>query len=251
MKLLTQERYQSILSIINERNAVTVAELADMLAISESTVRRDLTALDELGKLKKVFGGATSLTKPEGMLEDSVSPRENLKKEEKTEIARYAAKTINNADFVYIDSGTTTSRLIDFIENDKATYVTNGILHARKLILKGLNAYVLGGKLRQSTEAVVGAEGIAGLKNFNFSKAFLGTNGIDIDAGFTTPDVEEAMMKESAVRHSYIAFVLADHSKFRRVFSVTFSQLKKCCIITDSLPDQRFAKETVIKEVTK
>ena len=70
-------------------------------------------------------------------------------------------------------------------------------------------------------------------------------------AGFTTPDVEEAMMKESAVRHSYIAFVLADHSKFRRVFSVTFSQLKKCCIITDSLPDQRFAKETVIKEVTK
>ena len=77
------------------------------------------------------------------------------------------------------------------------------------------------------------------------------TNGIDIDAGFTTPDVEEAMMKESAVRHSYIAFVLADHSKFRRVFSVTFSQLKKCCIITDSLPDQRFAKETVIKEVTK
>ena len=85
MKLLTQERYQSILSIINERNAVTVAELADMLAISESTVRRDLTALDELGKLKKVFGGATSLTKPEGMLEDSVSLRENLMKEEKTD----------------------------------------------------------------------------------------------------------------------------------------------------------------------
>lgn len=51
--MLTQERYQSILSMVNEKSAVTVAELAEMLGISESTVRRDLTALDELGKLKK------------------------------------------------------------------------------------------------------------------------------------------------------------------------------------------------------
>lgn len=249
--MLTQERYQSILSIVNEKNAVTVSELAAMLEISESTVRRDLTALDELGKLKKVFGGATAVSKNEGVFEYSVSQRENLMFNEKTEIARYAAKTVNNTDFVFIDSGTTTSRLIDFLENDKATYVTNGILHARKLIQKGLNAYVIGGKLKQATEAIVGAEGVANLKNFNFSKAFMGTNGIDIAAGFTTPDIEEATLKEAAVKHSYMAFVLADHTKFRRVFSVTFSDLKQCCIITDSMPDSRFAKETVIKEVLK
>ena len=249
--MLTQERYQSILSIVTDKNAVTVAELAELLGISESTVRRDLTALDELGKLKKVFGGATAITRLEGVFEDTVSARETLMREEKTEIARYSAKMINNADFVFIDSGTTTARLIDFIENDKATYVTNGIVHARKLIQKGLNAYVIGGKVKAATEAVVGAEGIANLKNFNFSKAFMGTNGIDIEAGFTTPDIEEAIMKEAAVERSYMAFVLADHTKFRRVFSVTFSQLKKCCIITDSMPDNRYAKETVIKEVMK
>ncbi len=249
--MLTQERYQSILSIVNEKNAVTVAELAALLEISESTVRRDLTALDELGKLKKVFGGATAITKPEGVFEDSVSMRETMMSTEKTEIARYAAQTVNNTDFVFIDSGTTTSRLIDFLENDRATYVTNGILHARKLIQKGFNAYVIGGKLKQATEAIVGAEGVANLKNFNFSKAFMGTNGIDISAGFTTPDIEEATLKEAAVKHSYMAFVLADHTKFRRVFSVTFSALKQCCIITDSMPDGRFAKETVIKEVLK
>ena len=152
---------------------------------------------------------------------------------------------------MFIDSGTTTSRLIDFIENNQATYVTNGIVHARKLVQKGLNAYLIGGKVKAATEAVVGAEGIANLKNFNFSKAFMGTNGIDVAAGFTTPDIEEAMMKEAAVKTAYMAFVLADHSKFRRVFSVTFSQLKTCCIITDSVPDNRYAKETVIKEVIK
>ena len=237
--------------MVNEKNAVTVSELAELLGISESTVRRDLTALDELGKLKKVFGGATSITKLEGVYEDNVSLRENLMSEEKTEIARYSAKLINNSDFVFIDSGTTTSRLIDFIDNNKATYVTNGIVHARKLVQKGLNAYLIGGKVKAATEAVIGAEGIANLKNFNFSKAFMGANGIDITAGFTTPEIEEAMMKEAAVNRSYMAFVLADHTTFRRVFSVTFSQLKKCCIITDSMPDNRYAKETVIKEVMK
>lgn len=249
--MLTQERYQSILSMVNDKGAVTVSELADMLGISESTVRRDLTALDELGKLNKVFGGATALSQLEGVYEDTVSARENLMNEEKTEIARYAASTINNADFVFIDAGTTTSRLIDFIDNAQATYVTNGIVHARKLIQKGLNAYMLGGKVKYATEAAVGAEAIANLSNFNFSKAFMGTNGIDLKAGFTTPDVEEARLKTAAVNHSYMAFVLSDRTKFRRVFSVTFSQLKSCCIITDSLPDGRYAKETVIKEVMK
>lgn len=249
--MLTQERYHSILSIVNDKKAISVAELAKLVGTSESTIRRDLTALDELGKLKKVFGGATSLSKLEGIFEDNVNLRETLMNAEKTEIARYSATLINDSDFVFIDAGTTTSRLIDFIENDKATYITNGIVHARKLIQKGLNAYMIGGKVKPATEAVVGAEGIANLRNFNFSKAFMGTNGIDIAAGFTTPDIEEAMMKEAAVNRSYMPFVLADHTKFRRVFSVTFSKLKKCCIITDAMPDALYMKETVIKEVMK
>ena len=249
--MLTQERYQSILSIINERNAVTVAEISQMLDTSESTIRRDLNALNELGKINKVFGGATAVAQAEGMIEDTVITREKLMSEEKTEIARYCATLINNTDFVYIDAGTTTSRLIDFIENDKATYVTNGIVHARKLIQKGLNAYMVGGKVKPVTEAVVGAEGINNLKNLNFSKAFMGTNGIDLQLGYTTPDIEEAMIKEMAINQSYMAFIIADHTKFRRVFPVTFSPLTKCCIITDALPDTKYAKETIIKEVKK
>lgn len=66
--MLTQERYQTILQILNERNAVTVAELTQILETSESTVRRDLNSLDEMGKLNKVFGGATSIKKPQECL---------------------------------------------------------------------------------------------------------------------------------------------------------------------------------------
>ena len=249
--MLSQERYNLIQNIINERNTVTVAELAEALETSESTIRRDLTALDELGKIKKFFGGATKVKHNEGFFEAAVSTKETLMSEEKTEIARYSATLINDNDFVYIDAGTTTSRLIDFITNDKATFVTNGITHARKLIHKGLNAYIVGGKIKSLTEAIVGAEGIANLRNLNFSKAFMGTNGIDIEAGFTTPDIEEAMMKEAALKHSYTAFVLADRTKFRKVFPVTFSDIDKCCIVTDALPDKSFLSETIIKEVNK
>lgn len=249
--MLNEERYQLIQEIISERNTVTVAELARELKTSESTIRRDLTALDELGKIRKFFGGATAIKQSEGLHEDAVSVKEAVMSEEKTAIAKYAATLINDGDFVYIDAGTTTSRLVDFISNDKATYITNGITHARKLIHKGLNAYIIGGKVKNLTEAIIGAEGLNSLRNFNFTKAFMGVNGIDISCGFTTPDIDEAMIKEAAVKKSYTAFVLADRTKFRRVFPVTFAPLETCCIITDFLADLEFTKKTVIKEVEK
>lgn len=105
--------------------------------------------------------------------------------------------------------------------------------------------------MKPVTEAVVGAQGIASIKSYNFTKAFMGANGIDVDAGFTTPDIEEALIKEAAINKSYMSFVLADHTKFKRVFPVTFSKLKNCCIITDKLTDTIFAEKTVIKEVLK
>ncbi len=248
--MLNQERYELIQDIINNRNTVTVAELAKELNTSESTIRRDLTALDRLGKIKKFFGGATAVKKSEGFFEDKVSVREIQMHKEKTEIAKYAATLINDSDFVYIDAGTTTSRFVDFITNSKAIYLTNGITHGRKLIHRGLNAYIIGGKIKPTTEAIIGAEGISSLKSFNFSKAFLGTNGIDLEAGFSTPDIEEARIKQVVIDKAYTSFVLADNSKFGRVFPVSFSELEKCCIITDVLPDNRYTKETIIKEVS-
>ncbi len=249
--MLNQERYRIIQEFIEEKNTVTVAQLAKLINTSESTIRRDLTTLDKQGKIRKFFGGATKLAQNEGFYEDAVSVRESVMSEEKTEIAKYCAELINDNDFVFIDAGTTTSRLVDFIKNDKATYVTNGITHGRKLIHKGLNTYIIGGKIKPVTEAIVGAEGIANLRNFNFSKAFMGANGVDIKAGYTTPDLEESLIKEAAVKKSYHSFFLVDSTKFNRVFSVSFAEVKQGIIITDKLTDNRFLKETVVKEVMK
>ena len=249
--MLTEERFQRILQILDDRNAVTVAELSRQLNISESTIRRDLNALAEMGKLNKVFGGATALTRSSGIFETDVANRMNTMGEEKTAIAQYAATLIHDDDFVFIDAGTTTARLIDFIENDKATYVTNGIIHAQKLTHKGFATYIIGGRVKPLTEAVVGAGGIKSIEGMNFTKAFMGTNGIDISAGFTTPDIDEARLKEAAVRNSYMTFVLADHTKFRKVCAVTFAPLRVGCIITDECPDNKYSEITIVKEVKK
>lgn len=249
--MLTEERYQLILRILDDRNAVTVAELSQQLNISESTIRRDLNALADMGKLNKVFGGATSLNRSSGIYETNVANRADSMSEEKTAIARYAATLIGDDDFIFIDAGTTTLRLIDFIDNSKATYVTNGIIHGQKLIQKGLEAYIIGGRIKPLTEAVIGTMGVKSLENMNFTKAFMGTNGIHLTAGFTTPDIDEAKLKETAIDHSYRTYVLADHTKFRQVCAVTFAPLKIGSIITDDCPDNKYYEKTIIKEVMK
>ena len=248
--MLTQERYQIILTLLNTQGAVTVTELSERLETSESTIRRDLNALAKAGKLNKVFGGATSITRMSGVDEDLVSSRELTMREEKQRIARYAASLVEDGDFVYIDSGTTTGFLVDHLTNDRATYVTNGVAIAHRLLHCGLTVYLIGGRIKPVTEAIVGAEGVRSLESYRFTKAFMGTNGIDLEAGFTTPDIEEARVKERAVCQSFMTFILADSTKFRRVYPVTFARLSDCCIITEHLPDNRFSEHTAIKEVT-
>ena len=156
--MLTQERYQTILQILSEKNTVTVQELTKLLNTSESTIRRDLTTLDEMGKLNKVFGGATSIHQLSGVYEADVKSREGIMLDEKKAIAIYCAKLINDTDFVYIDAGTTTDILTDYITNKNATYVTNGITHAKNLIRKGLTTYTIGGRIKPATEAIMGAK---------------------------------------------------------------------------------------------
>lgn len=247
--MLSEERFAEILKILQKKKAVTVAELTTLLNTSESTIRRDLNALHEMGKLKKVHGGATLLDRSFAAFEEDVSTKSTMNVEQKERIARYAASTINDEDFVYIDAGTTTEKMIEFLPNTRATFVTNGIVHAKKLISRGLRAFIIGGQLKLSTEAVIGAEAVNNLKKYNFTKCFMGTNGISVEAGFSTPDIEEALIKTEAMNRSFVSFVLADSSKFGMVSSVTYADLSQACIVTDSVPDTKYHDNAVIKEV--
>ena len=238
--MLTEERLQIITDTVNSRSSVTIAELSRILDVSPSTVKRDLNILAEAGKITKVRGGAIALGESFSAIEKNVEEKSAIFTGEKSAIAEYAASLIENGDFVFIDAGTTTEKMIDHLPQRDVSFVTNGFIHAKKLAQRGFRVYITGGEIKASTEAIVGAECVLTLRNYNFTKCFMGTNGISITAGYTTPDVNEARVK---------SYILADHSKFDEISSATFAQLSRAEIITDALTKRKYAEYTVIKEV--
>ena len=247
--MLHEERHEQILAQLKIKHAVKVNTLAKELGASESTIRRDINELDQKGLLKRVFGGAVSLSGNIASEVTDIAERTRLNVEEKDRIAQYAATLISDNDFVFIDAGTTTEKMIDYIENKNVTYVTNGTRHAMKLAQRGFGVFMIGGSIRPTTQAAVGSVAIESIKQYNFTKCFMGANGVDIERGFTTPHISEAAIKAEAIRRSHVSYVLVDHEKFGRVSSVTFAGIEDASIITDRADNPQYRQYTAIKEV--
>lgn len=238
--MLTETRQEEILKLLETKGSVTVQELTEHFQASESTIRRDLTVLDKKGALVKVFGGAVQAEKKINTREEKVSLRMELNRDEKIRIARYAASLLEPDDFVYLDAGTTTGCMIPFLTERSASFVTNAVSHALLLAENGLRVILVGGEVKTSTEAIVGNETYVNLQKYHFTKGFFGTNGVSQHSGFTTPDVNEAMIKECAMKHTRTPYVLCDHSKFRQTCPVSFGEFSSAQVITDCLPDEAY-----------
>ncbi len=246
--MLTENRYSIILEIVNSRGSIKLGELCEALDTSESTIRRDLNILSERGMLIKVHGGAIALDDSFSRYEHDIEKKSGLFIREKAVIAKYAASLIEDGDVVYIDAGTTTEKMIEHIPSKNVTFVTNGFINAKKLAQRGLRVFVPGGEIKPSTEAIIGAECVLSLQQYNFSKCFIGANGISLSAGITTPDKNEAVVKSTVISNSKEVYILADHSKFDQITSVKFAQLSSGKIITDKLSDKKYLSRAMIKE---
>ncbi len=247
--MLTYERRQKILEYIEENGAASVASLSEFLGASESTIRRDLVELSNLGKINKVHGGATATPGEFHNREDTIGVKVNENVEAKTAIAEYAASLINDDDYVFIDAGSTTYLMTTFLSGSKAAFITNGIAHAAELSKSGCRVTVLGGNLKPTTGAITGPVAAASIARYNFSKAFIGVNGATVKQGYTTPDPNEAAIKAAAIDRSFVSYVLADSTKFGKVAAVTVSALETSCIICDKCRDAEIKNKTVVKEV--
>lgn len=235
--MLTEERFAIILDTVNKKKSVHLNELCDLLEISVSTARRDINVLAEMGKLIKVHGGAVAIDMNDNYLstEKSVAEKALLFPKEKTAIAKFAASLIEEGDFVFIDAGTTTAQMLDFIPLKNVSFVTNSFNHAKRLTQRGFQVFIPGGEIRPDTEAIIGEECVLMLENYNFTKCFMGTNGISVSAGFTTQNIKEARVKTAAINGSRKSYILADHSKFDKISFVTFAHINEASIITDTL----------------
>lgn len=240
--MLAEERFARILSILESMGSATVQQLMTELDASESTVRRDLTVLDAEGKLTKVHGGAVLKTVAYSTRDDNVLSRKEKNREAKNKIARYAAGLVGAGDFVYLDAGTTTELVIEYLEQRQAVFVTNAVTHAKRLAERGFTVYLLGGEFKAVTEAIVGEIAVTALGKYNFTKGFWGANGVSMKRGYSTPEVKEAMVKRKSMENCAKRFVLADASKFNQISSVTFAPFGDATVVTTELNQRAYLK---------
>lgn len=236
--MIARQRHDLIVEAVKRAGTVTVPELAESFNISQSTIRRDLEKLDAAGRLVKVHGGAVSLEDEHVRRDLTLPERAELHTAEKLSIVRYAASLVGPDDFVYIDAGTTCRALVDVLQERSATYVTDSLGTALALCDRGFSTIVLGGQVKNATEAVIGPEAVDALSRFHFSLGFWGTNGIDLAQGFTTVERQEAQIKALSMAQTQASgrYVVCDATKFDRIAPISFAPIDFAHVLTNDLP---------------
>ena len=210
------ERQQLILTTARTAGRVEVQQLAAELDVTAETVRRDLTALERLGLVRRVHGGAVPVQRLG--YEPALPQREQVLTAEKERIAKAALDELPAGGSVLIDAGTTTVRLAELLPTDRElTVVTHALPVATVLATRpGITLHLVGGTVRGRTLAAVGTWALRELADIRADVAFLGTNGLSVEHGLTTPDLAEAAVKRALVEAARRIVVLADHSKLGR-----------------------------------
>lgn len=245
--LYSEERKQKIMFYIQEHGRASVQELSETFEVSESTIRRDLKELEEETVLRRTHGGAISLH--DVNFEPTFQEKEDAYRHEKIAVAKEAAKLIKDGETILLDSGTTTYHLIKELKSfSRLTVVTNSVVHTLELQhYPGIEVFLLGGTLRKETQALVGPLADQALSSIRVDKAFLGTNGLDIRNGLTTPNMVEATTKRKMIAAAKQVVLLTDHSKINKVTFAKFADLKDIdlCIIDQTI------SESVLNQLLK
>ncbi len=235
--MLAIDRYEKIMQLLMKNKTISVKALCDILQVSEATIRRDLTLLENENKLERTHGGASINDSIKLNYEATFDQKELMASDEKRRIAARAFGILKPHDSLVIDAGTTTLELARLIgESTMPLMVITNAATISPIISrnKQVELYVLGGKVRLNTLSTVGTMAIDMLKRFNPSKAFVGVNGITVENGLTTPDLEEAEIKRTMLSVAEERIILTDSTKFQKVARCQIAPLSMADkIITD------------------
>lgn len=238
------ERQQRIIAVARRDGRVEVTALADTLGVAAETVRRDLTALERRGSLRRVHGGAIPVERLE--VEPSLATRSGRLADVKRRIAARALDELPSGGSIILDSGSTALAVAELLPPDlDLTVLTNSLAAATVLASHpGISLYLLGGRVRGTTGAAVGDWATGALADVTVDVAFLGTNGLSVTRGLTTPDQSEALVKRAMVGAARKCVVLTDSSKTGDAHLHRFAQVADVdVVITDTDVDDDVAAE--------
>ena len=232
--MYAEERQQVILERARQDGRVDVTGLAAEFDVTYETVRRDLTALERHGVLRRVHGGAIPVERLG--FEPALTERDSVNIAEKERIAKAALAELPDEGAVLLDAGTTTVRLAEQLPGDRElTVVTNSLPIALTLLPRvNITVMLLGGRLRTRTQAAVDAWALRALAESFVDVAFMATNGVSVERGLTTPDPAEAEVKRAMIASSRRAVLLSDHTKVGNDHFARFASVEDLdLIITD------------------
>jgi DeoR/GlpR family transcriptional regulator of sugar metabolism len=237
--LSAAERRSQIAQMVLENGKVLVSALVEQFRVTETSIRRDLTLLEENGRLKRVHGGAIPI--PGSSRTDSFAEKKQLHIKAKERIGIFAASLIKPKDILLLDSGTTTLQVIRHVpsslrSSNLVTLVTNSQPIAQEVLTwPSPNLTILGGLYLPDYQATVGPQTLAQLREMRASKVFLGADGLTLVSGATTANVLMAEVDRMMVEQSQQVILVADSSKFGRVGFVPVKPVNAFhMIITDT-----------------
>lgn len=242
--MYAEERQVFILGLARREGRVDAGMLAEQLNVSAETIRRDLTALERQGVLRRTHGGAIPIQRLG--FDPVLVTRSSAMVEEKMRIGRAALNYLPAEGSILIDGGSTTSALAEAIPADRSLTVLTGALPTAISLAAKPNLTVLmpGGAIRARSMCLVGPWSVRALGDVRVDTAFIGTNGLSIERGLSTSDQAEATTKQAMIVAARRVVVLADHSKIGADDFYRFASLSDIdVLITDAGLDPDLAED--------
>jgi DeoR/GlpR family transcriptional regulator of sugar metabolism len=230
-------RYESILAMLNRLKKVSVQELTHRFGVSEVTIRKDLSFLEERGKLIRIHGGAM-LAEDEGGLR-TIAIRQGEHTAEKRAIAAKARELIRPGETIFIDAGSTCAALAAAIRGMELRVVTNSLDAILALVdSAGISLFSTGGSFRPEACSFIGPGALETIRSIQVETCFMGTTGFSRDGVFSSQNVIESQLKNAVIQASRRAVMLADHSKYGATAFSVFARAEDIDIlVTDSRID--------------
>ena len=239
--MLSLERQEEILEILNKNKSATVEELASELFVSGATIRRDLRAMEKQGMIKRSHGGAMPFKS--SAEESAFAIREQQNISAKKTIASLAVKHIKNGDSLFIDSSTTSGCIIPLLNGFKYLSVTTiGIRNALLLSqTDNIKIYIAGGQIQNHSNSIIGTDTMDFIKRIHADITLISCSGVDVVNGFTDASIEQAKLKQRMRENSNTVIMLCDSTKFGKTFMCTDFKFDEVdYLITDKTPQKEF-----------
>lgn len=248
--MFAEERKSRIIEFINLNEKATVSELCDRFEVSRATIRNDLNELDGKGLIKRTHGGAVSSQSVN--YEMNFVDREVRFQQEKEAIARQAVTYIRDGDCIGLDAGTTTFEVAKQLGSfNHLTVVTYDLNIASYLDMNTEHTIIMaGGEVRKHFHYMTGDLALRTLSDLYLDVLFLAANGVDINRGLTTPNLDTARIKRCLMYNTKHKVLLADHSKIGNISFTKYAGMEEIDVfISDSKADKTCLKAIEEKDI--